>query len=171
MRLVGGDAADPSESILDARRIQYHVVQSGDWGWRPQVLEEPLVRGTQVAPPSEADVHIEGMETPGVWRHGRLVVAGTDAIEKTTHLGNLQGWHPDRGPGGALPVDARVPDYANKLGATANFAATFVLARRCVHNLLCQIGDLGGQSCRCVVSGTRGSAATRFAGPRLGLNS
>ena len=44
MRLVG-DAADPSESILDARRIQYHVDQAGDWGWRPQVLEEPLVRG------------------------------------------------------------------------------------------------------------------------------
>ena len=79
--------------------------------WKSRWYEEPKSR-----PPSEADVHIEGMETPGVWRHGRLVVAGTDAIEKTTHLRNLQGWHPDRGPGGALPVDARVPDYANKLG-------------------------------------------------------
>jgi hypothetical protein len=69
-------------------------------------------------------------------------VAGTDAIENTTYLWNLQGRHPDRGPGGAFYVDARVPDYADKPGATANFAATFVLARRCVHNLLCQIGDL-----------------------------
>ena len=66
--------------------------------WKSRWYEEPKSR-----PPSEADVHIEGMETPGVWRHGRLVVAGTDAIEKTTHLRNLQGWHPDRWAGRSTP--------------------------------------------------------------------
>ena len=71
------------------------------------------------SPPREADVHIEGMKALGVWRRGRPIVAGTDAVEKATDVRSLQGRHPGRGRGRALSVDARVPNYADKSGAVA----------------------------------------------------
>ena len=50
-------------------------------------------------------------------------LAGTDGVGKTTYLGNLQGRHSDRGPGGTLPIGARVPDNADKSGTAAYFCS------------------------------------------------